>query len=255
MNLADMPWYPLPQDDLKIVVTGAAGGLGQAILAALSELNIQVVGIDKELYTTLENQKRITSNLLNIDEISSAITHAAEYMNGIDAIIGAAALVNSVHRASSFPSDVFHNDFEINLHSQFEIAKAAYPFLKLSKRSSIVFVSSQAGIDGLPGQVSYAASKAGLIGLTTALATEWVNDGIRVNAIAPGLFETPKVQSMSNSIRQRMLNTVPMNRVGSLAEIVGPILFLLSDASGYMTGRTIRVDGGAGLAISGLYSQ
>jgi len=254
MKITSMPWYPLPQDGWKVVVTGAAGGLGQAILSALNELNVHVVGIDHEAYNPLKNQKYIAADLLNGEEISSAITQAAEYMNGIDSIIGAAALVNSVHRASSFPSDVFHSDFEINLHAQFELAKAAYPFLKLSKNSSVVFVSSQAGIDGLPGQVSYAASKAGLIGLTTALATEWVSDGIRVNAIAPGLFETPKVLSMSNSTRQRMLSTVPMNRAGSLAEIVGPILFLLSSAAGYITGRTIRIDGGAGLALSGLYN-
>lgn len=234
-------------------MTGAAGGLGQALLSALEEVGAKAVGIDCTSVSAPASQTTITVDLTDSDAVSGAVETSANHLGGIDAVVGAAAIVDTIHRASAFPDLAFRTDLEVNLISQFTLAKAAYPYLRVSDKPSIVFVSSQAGLDGLPGQVSYAAGKAGLIGLATSLATEWTQDGIRVNAVAPGLFDTPKVLAMPSSARERMLRGVLMARPGSIAEIVGPILFLLSPAAGYMTGRTLRLDGGAGLALSGLY--
>jgi 3-oxoacyl-[acyl-carrier protein] reductase len=253
MELIDRPWFPLPRPGARVLVTGAAGGLGQALLSALNESGASTVGIDRAEVSDPGNQKLFTVDLADSDAVNVAVEASADHLGGIDAVVGAAAIVDTIHRAAAFPDAAFRTDLEVNLISQFTLAKAAYPYLRLSDTSSIVFVSSQAGLDGLPGQASYATAKAGLIGLTTSLATEWVQDGIRVNAVAPGLFDTPKALAMPSSARERMLRGVPMARSGSLAEIVGPILFLLSPAAGYMTGRTIRLDGGAGLALTGLF--
>jgi NAD(P)-dependent dehydrogenase (short-subunit alcohol dehydrogenase family) len=236
-----------------VLVTGAAGGLGQALLSALEELDASTVGIDRADVSASGSQKFITADLADSDAVNVAVDASSDHLGGIDAVVGAAAIVDTIHRADAFPDAAFRTDLDVNLISQFTLAKAAYRYLQMSDTPSIVFVSSQAGLDGLPGQASYATAKAGLIGLTTSLATEWVQDGIRVNAVAPGLFDTPKVLALPSSARERMLRGVPMARSGSVAEIVGPILFLLSPAAGYITGRTLRLDGGAGLALSGLY--
>ena len=258
MPLADLPWYPLPQPGTRVVVTGAAGGLGRALMAALGELGATAVGIDRPDAVTTEavgtgGDRLIAADLTDGPVVTQAVAAAAEHLGGIDAVIGAAGIVDTIHRAAEFPDADFRGDVDVNLIAQFTLARDAYPYLRSAQRPAIAFVASQAGLDRLPGQVSYAASKAGLVGLTTALATEWMGDGIRVNAVAPGMFDTPKVRAMPASARDRMLTGVPMKRSGTLAEVVGPLLFLLSPAAGYMTGRTLRVDGGGGLALTGLF--
>jgi 3-oxoacyl-[acyl-carrier protein] reductase len=253
MNQAEFSWSTLPRKGVRVLLTGAAGGLGQGLQAALDQVGAQTVGLDRPGSSGLEGARLIEADLADPVAARKAVASAGEMLGGLDAVVGAAAIVDTIHRAATFPDDAFRSDVDVNLTAQFTLAQAAHSFLCASKNPAIVFVASQAGLDGLPGQAAYAAAKAGLIGLTTSLATEWVRDGIRVNAVAPGIFDTPKVLAMPGSARERMLAGVPMGRAGSVAEIVGPILFLLSPAAGYMTGRTLRLDGGAGLAMTGLF--
>jgi 3-oxoacyl-[acyl-carrier protein] reductase len=168
-------------------------------------------------------------------------------------VVGAAGVVDTVHCAATFPPEAFQGDIVANLNSQFLVAQAAYPHLRRSPTAAIVMVSSLAGLDGLSGQASYAAAKAGIVGLARSLAAEWVADGIRVNVVAPGLFATPKVEALPDSTRDRLLAGVPMGRVATLDEVVAPILFLLSPGAGYITGHVLRIDGGTGLGVHGLY--
>lgn len=255
-DVRNAAWSPLPREGSRVIVTGAAGGLGQALMHALRDAGAETVGFDlpRAVDSLPAGEDRLVGvDITDADAVRQAVEEAAQELSGIDAVVGAAGIVDTIHRAKSFPADRFRGDVEGNLTGQFLLAQAAYPYLLESAAASIVFVASGAGIDGLPGQASYAASKAGLIGLATTLAGEWVGDGIRVNAVAPGLFATPKVRSMPESTLERMLTGAPMGRVGSLDEIVGPILFLLSPAAGYITGRTLRLDGGGGINTTGLF--
>jgi NAD(P)-dependent dehydrogenase (short-subunit alcohol dehydrogenase family) len=239
---------------MRVVVTGAVGGLGRTLIEALTAADVRVVGIDRpNAVDDVAFPLVLAADLTDEQSTSRAFEEANHHLGGIDAVIGAAGIVDTVHRAAGFPTAAFRNDLEANLTSQFLVARSAYPYLKQATSSAIVFISSLAAQDGLPGQVSYSAAKAGVIGLTRALAGEWVQDGIRVNSVAPGLFATPKVVALPDSTRDRMIADVPAGRIATIGEVAGPALFLLSPAAGYMTGETLRVGGGAGLARSGLF--
>lgn len=246
-------WSTVPAAGARVVVTGAAGGLGRELCAALSELGVHVAGIDRPGGEGASGVPFVEADLTDDSQVSAAVQQAGDALGGLDALVGAAGVVDTIHRARSFPMDAFRADVEVNLLAQFAVAQAAYPALKQAGSSAIVFVSSIAAQDGLPGQASYAASKAGVLGLTRTLAAEWAADGVRVNAVVPGLFATPKVLAMPDSARARLLASVPMGRVATLGEVVGSILYLLSPAAGYTTGQALRLDGGAGLTLGGLY--
>ncbi|MFV0533103.1 MAG: SDR family NAD(P)-dependent oxidoreductase [Cumulibacter sp.] len=233
---------------LKIIVTGSRGGLGTALGELLGGLGAQVIGIDIE-----GSGAHIEADLSVEIQAKRAVEDAAATLSGIDRLIGAAGVVDTIHRAERFSAEAFRGDIEGNLMSQFFVAQAAYPYLKGNAGAAIAMVSSVAGLDGGLGQAAYATAKAGIIGLIRTLAAEWAADGIRVNGVAPHLFATPKVEALPAETTERLLSTMPMKRVGELREVAEPIAFLLSRSASYITGQILRLDGGSGLATEGLY--
>lgn len=248
-------WSTVPRPGTRVLVTGAAGGVGRSLLAALHSVGCRTVGVDRP-GTGCDSDDVdtfINADLADPKDAAAAVSEGAGAIGGLDAIVSAAGVVDTIHRASSFPLPEFEQDIQINLTAHFYVAQAAYPFLREATAPSIVLFSSVAGQDGLPGQASYATAKAGVLGLTRSLAAEWARDGLRVNAVVPGMVATPKVLAMPESARQRMLSSVPMGRVATLGEIVGTVLYLLSPASGYTTGQALRLDGGQQLNSGGLF--
>ncbi len=254
-------WRPLPRAGSRVILTGAAGGMGRALFQALTEVGCEVIGLDVPAALARlpaggpwTEARTIGVDLGDAEAAQAAVREAVGRLGGsLDALVGAAGIVDTVHRAATFPLAAFRRDVEVNLLGQFYIAQAAYPALKTGTSPTIVFISSVAGQDGLPGQAAYAAAKGGVIGLTRTLAAEWARDGIRVNVVVPGLVATEKVEAMPETARTRLLSQVPLGRSASLPELVGTVAYLLSPAAGCSTGLALRLDGGSGLWMSGFF--
>jgi 3-oxoacyl-[acyl-carrier protein] reductase len=129
------------------------------------------------------------------------------------------------------------------------VVQAAFEALLASGDGRIVLISSVAAEVGLPGQVAYGASKAGIVGMARTLAAEWGPRGIRCNAVMPGMIATPKVRAMPAPARDGAMTQIPLGRFGELAELAGVAAFLLSPAAAYINGTVLRVDGGLGLSM------
>ena len=135
----------------------------------------------------------------------------------------------------------------MNLNGAFYLTRAALPDFVRRRSGRIINITSVSGLDGNPGQANYAASKAGLVGLTKALAREVASRGITVNAVAPGYIETDMTAALPEAAREAMLGTIPAGRAGKPEDVAAAVAFLASDEAAYITGQVLSVDGGMGM--------
>lgn len=238
-------------DGLRVVVTGASGGLGMAIVGHLLACRCQVAALDRfQLPDGLAGAKGLSFfplDLADPEDVVVSVRRAADFLGKVDAVVLAAGLVDTLHRAESFPDDAWDLDLAVNLSGAFRAARACLPGLRAAEGGRIIVVSSTAGAEGQPAQVAYAAAKAGLVGMARTLAVEWARDGVICNVVMPGMTETPKVAGLAQQVREQMLRRSPLGRFASPAEIAGCVAFLLSPAAASINGAVLRVDGGAGL--------
>ncbi len=236
--------------DRKALVTGASGGIGEQIARQLyaSGASVTLTGtrVEKleELASELGARAHVcAANLSNRVEISTLVEDASSKMNGIDILVNNAGITrdNLVLRMKDNEWDEI---LELNLSAVFQISRAVLRGMIKQRFGRIIGISSVVGVTGNPGQVNYAATKAGMIGMNKSLAYEVATRNITVNSIAPGMIETPMTDSLSDSQREAILANIPMGRLGQGSEIATVAVFLASNEASYITGQTIHVNGG-----------
>jgi NAD(P)-dependent dehydrogenase (short-subunit alcohol dehydrogenase family) len=235
-----------------VIVTGAAGGIGRAIVAALADAGCTVAACDAPgapVGGVPDAAVTATFDVRDRGAVREGVGDAIAALGGCDAVVANAGVVDTIHRAERFSEEDWRKDMETNLHGAFFLAQAAFEALVASGDGRVVVISSVAAETGIPRQVAYGASKAGLVGMARTLAAEWGGRGIRCNVIMPGFVATPKVRAMPAGVREAALARIPLGRFAETEELAGVVSFLLSPAAGYMTGAVLRVDGGFGLSL------
>ena len=236
----------------RVIVTGAAGGIGRAIVAALADAGCTVAACDAPdaLVDGVPGAAATaTFDVRDRGAVREGVADAIAALGGCDAVVANAGVVDTIHRAERFSEEDWRKDIETNLHGAFFLAQAAFEALVASGDGRVVVISSVAAETGIPRQVAYGASKAGLVGMARTLAAEWGGRGIRCNVVMPGFVATPKVRAMPAGVREAALARIPLGRFAETEELAGVVSFLLSPAAGYMTGAVLRVDGGFGLSL------
>jgi NAD(P)-dependent dehydrogenase (short-subunit alcohol dehydrogenase family) len=244
--------------DKVAVVTGAASGIGREISRVLSTAGAKIVAVDRdrtgleETCSSIENGEALplTVDLMEDGAEEGIVERAVGTFGGLDVLVNCAG-VFPTSPALKLANEEWDHVLGINLRAPFLCSRAAARWMEGERRpGNIVNIASAAGTIARPGIAHYAASKAALIMLTKVLAIEWAEHDIRVNAVAPGLVETPGVtQGLLDTEggRQehlRKLDKIPMARAGEPREIAEAVLFLASDNSSFVTGHTLYVDGG-----------
>jgi 3-oxoacyl-[acyl-carrier protein] reductase len=239
----------------RVIVTGAAGGIGRAVVEALSATGCSVAACDAPGTPISQVAGATASATFDVSDraaVQVGVADAIASLEGCDAVVANAGIVDTIHRAERFAEEEWRKDMETNLYGTFYVAQAAFEALANSGDGRIVLVSSVAAEVGIPGQVAYGASKAGVVGLARTLAAEWAPRGIRCNVVMPGFIATPKVLAMPEAVKDAVTAGIPLGRFGATDELAGVISFLLSPAADYINGAVLRVDGGFGLSTAAL---
>ena len=236
--------------DKKALITGASGGIGKELARVLVEYDAEVcisgrnVEELNELKESLGDKCHIVPcDLSNKNEISELFSKSEEVLGQIDILVNNAGITkdNIFLRMSD---QEWEDVLNINLNSTFNILKLITKGMVKRKYGRIINISSVVGATGGAGQVNYAASKAGLIGLTKSLSQELATRNITVNCIAPGFIETPMTEKLDDNRKDIIISSIPANRIGTPKDLSSTVIFLASHESSYITGQTIHINGG-----------
>tara|TARA_B100000085_G_scaffold64340_1_gene57151 strand:+ start:8555 stop:9292 length:738 start_codon:yes stop_codon:yes gene_type:complete len=236
--------------DKKALITGASGGIGKELARVLVEYDAEVcisgrnVEELNELKESLGDKCHIVPcDLSNKNEISELVSKSEKVLGQVDILVNNAGITkdNIFLRMSD---QEWEDVLNINLNSTFNILKLITKGMVKRKYGRIINISSVVGATGGAGQVNYAASKAGLIGLTKSLSQELATRNITVNCIAPGFIETPMTEKLDDNRKDIIISSIPANRIGTPKDLSSAVIFLASQESSYITGQTIHINGG-----------
>ncbi len=236
------------------LVTGSARGIGKAIAETLAKRGANLIVTDLNIDQAAATAEEIRSNLgvetlaLQVDvsdfnSVNTMIKGALEEFDQVDILVNNAGITrdNLIMRMDESDWD---SVLDVNLKGAWNCSKALIRPMMKKRYGRIINISSVSGLAGQAGQTNYSASKAGLIGLTKALAREVASRNITVNAVAPGFIPTALTVDLPDELKEGMMKLIPLNRWGTPEEIAYAVAFFTSDEAGYITGQVLSVDGG-----------
>ncbi len=242
-------------DGKVAVVTGSGKGIGKAMALGLADAGADLVIVARtnadieQTVADIEAKGRraigISTDVKNKDDIQKMVEETLSKLGKIDILVNNAGM-NIRTSALEVTEEEWELIIQTNMKSVFFASQAVGKYMVEQKSGSIINISSVAGQVALRTGVAYAATKAGIIQMTKTLALEWGSHNVRVNAIAPWYFRTPLTEKLLNNeaYYNEVTSRTPLRRVGNVKELIGPAVFLASEASSYVTGHTLFVDGG-----------
>jgi 3-oxoacyl-[acyl-carrier protein] reductase len=238
----------------NIIVTGASGGIGNAIIKKLSEAGANILAsgtrIEKleELKKNFEGLKILKFDISQSDKIEEFIENATNELGGsLDGIVNNAGITQD-NLAIRMSLDEWQKVININLTSTFLMSKFAIKKMLKNKSGKIVNITSVVGHTGNLGQANYTASKAGIVAMSKSLAIEYAKKNININCISPGFIKTAMTDKIDDKFKEVIVSKIPSARLGEPDDIANAVLFLSSDQSNYINGETLHVNGGMYMA-------
>ena len=237
------------------LVTGGSRGIGRAICARLAESGMDVVfnynsnEADAEETMRICREKGVNASAVKADisnpkQCMELVEKALEAGGGyIDVLVNNAGITKDT-LIMKMTDEMFDDVIDVNLKGTFMMMRNVSKIMLKQRSGRIINISSIVGVRGNAGQVNYAASKAGIIGMTKSLAKELASRHITVNAVSPGMIDTEMTRSLGDSVREKMIAQIPFGQPGKAEDVANAVAFLAGDESGYITGQVICVDGG-----------
>ena len=232
------------------LITGASGGIGGAIARALhgAGANVALSGTREESLNTLsselgENAHVTPADLLDAQSVEGLIGLAEEVIGGVDILVNNAGLTRDM-LSMRLTDDDWQSVIDVNLTATFRLSRAVIRGMIKRRWGRIINIASVVGVTGNAGQANYAASKAGMIGMSKSMAQEVASRGITVNCVAPGMIVTAMTDVLSDNQKAHILDVVPAGRFGESEEIAAGVLYLASKEASYVTGQTVHINGG-----------
>jgi len=234
----------------KALVTGASGGIGSAIAQALHAqgATVGLSGTREEALKAVQAELGdrafiLPCNLSDDDSLDQLSKQADEAMGGLDILVNNAGLTRD-NLAMRLKDDDWDAVLNVNLRAAFKLSRAVLRGMMKKRWGRIIGITSVVGVTGNPGQANYAASKAGMIGMSKALAQEVASRGITVNTVPPGFIETAMTDALDDKQKEALIPGIPAGRLGTGDDISSACVYLASDEASYVTGQTLHVNGG-----------
>jgi 3-oxoacyl-[acyl-carrier protein] reductase len=229
----------------SVLVTGGSRGIGLAIAAAFKEAGDQVA-VTYNTSPPPEGFLGVKCDITDQAQVDAAFDTIAEQHGPVEVLVANAGITRDT-LLLRMSDDDWDSVIETNLTGSFRVARRAAKGMLRLRKGRIVFISSVVGLLGSPGQVNYAASKSGLIGMARSIARELGSRGITANVVAPGFVETDMTAVLPEETQKQYLSQIPLGRFGLTEEIANAVRWLASEEAGYITGAVIPVDGGIGM--------
>jgi 3-oxoacyl-[acyl-carrier protein] reductase len=235
---------------MTALVTGATGGLGQAMARALAAqgARLAISGTRAEALAALAAELGpatlvLPANLADAEAVEGLVPAAVARLGQLDILVNNAGITRD-NLAMRMKDEDWQSVITVNLEAAFRLARAAARPMMKARFGRIISITSVVGVTGNPGQANYAAAKAGLIGMSKALAQELASRSITVNCIAPGFIASPMTAGLNEAQQASLMSRIPAGRLGEGADVAAGLVYLASREAGYVTGQTLHVNGG-----------